>query len=143
MPLLRGAIKETFLKKFESNPYGLDKFNLVRYLPSFLQNEALVDSLISELIQDGNLLCLHAQMYKRKYLTALEYATYLPKSQDCAVLTGRLYGQTLEEIGNKLNLTRERIRQIEAKCIRKAPPLSEDLYALVFQKYDIAKKISF
>ncbi|WP_339802885.1 DNA-directed RNA polymerase subunit alpha C-terminal domain-containing protein [Paenibacillus sp. FSL R5-0744] len=140
LPLLRGAIKETFLKKFESNPYGLDKFNLVRSLPSFLQNEVLVDSLISELIQDGNLLCLHAQMYKRKYLTALEYATYLPKSQDCAVLTGRLYGQTLEDIGNKLNLTRERIRQIEAKCIRKAPPLSEDLYALVFQKYDIAKK---
>lgn len=140
LPLLRCAIKETFLKQLESIPYGLDKFNLVRSLPLFLQNEVLVDSLISELIQDGNLLCLHDQTYKRKYPTALEYAASLPKPQECAVLTGRLSGQTLDVIGKKLNLTRERVRQIETKCIRKAPTLSEDLYALVFQKYDIAKE---
>ncbi|MDF2887273.1 MAG: polymerase, alpha subunit domain protein [Lacrimispora sp.] len=140
LPLLRCAIKETFLKQLESNPYGLDKFDLVKSLPSFLQNEVLVDGLISELIQDGNLLCLHAQMYKRKYPAAFEYAASLPKPQDCAILTGRLSGQTLEEIGKKLNLTRERVRQIEKKCIRNAPTLSEDLFALVFQKYDIAKE---
>lgn len=29
------------------------------------------------------------------------------------------YEYTLEEIGNKMNLTRERIRQIEAKALRK------------------------
>ncbi|WP_422659274.1 DNA-directed RNA polymerase subunit alpha C-terminal domain-containing protein [Paenibacillus sp. EC2-1] len=137
--LLRCAIKGTFLKQLESNPYGLDKFNLVRTLPSFLQHEELADSLISELIQDGDVLCLNDQRYRRKYLTALQYAASLPKSQECTVLTGRLYGQTLDEIGKRLNLSRERIRQIEKKCIRNAPTLSEDLYALVFQKYDIAK----
>jgi hypothetical protein len=140
LPLLRCAIKETFLKQLESNPYGLDKFYLVRSVPSFLQNEVLVDSLITELIQEGEILCIHAKMYKRKYPTALEYAASLPKQQHCTVLTGRLSGQTLDEIGKELNLSRERIRQIESKCIRKAPTLSEDLYALVFQKYDIAKE---
>ncbi|WP_027087960.1 DNA-directed RNA polymerase subunit alpha C-terminal domain-containing protein [Cohnella panacarvi] len=140
LSLLRCAIKDTFLKQLESNPYGLDKFHLVSSLPSFLQNEVLVDSLLSELIQDGNLLCLHAQMYRRKYPTALEYAASLPKPQECAVLTGRLYGQTLDSIGNDLSLSRQRIQQIETKCIRKAPTLSEDLYALVYQKYDITKK---
>lgn len=140
LPLLRCAIKETFLTLLESKPYGLDKFNLLKFLPSFLQNELLVDGLIAELIEDDKLLCLHAQMYKRKYPTAFEYASSLSKSQDCAILTGRLSGLTLDEIGKKLNLTRERIRQIEKKCISKAPTLSEDLYALVFQKYDIAKE---
>lgn len=139
LPLLRRAIKETLLKQLESNPYGLDKINLIRFLPSFLQNEVFMNSLISELIQDGNLLCLRDQIYKRKYPTALEYAASLPKPQNYAVLTGRLSGQTLDEIGKELNLTRERVRQIESKCINKAPALSEDLYALVFQKYCIAK----
>ncbi|KLU64492.1 DNA-directed RNA polymerase subunit alpha [Desulfosporosinus acididurans] len=140
LPLLRCAIKETILKQLELNPYGLDKFNLVRSLPSFLQNELLVDSLILELIQDSNLLCLHDQIYKQKYPTVLEYAASLPKPQDCAVLTGRLSGKTLDKIGKELYLTRERVRQIESKCINKAPTLSEDIYALVFQKYDIAKE---
>lgn len=140
LPLLRCAIKETTLKQLESKPYGMDKFNLVRFLPSFLQNELIVDSLISELIQDGNLLCLHAEIYKRKYPTSLEYAASLSKSKDSAVLTRRLTGQTLDEIGKSLNLSRQRIQQIETKCIRKAPTLSEDMFAHVFQKYDIAKE---
>lgn len=140
LPFLRCAIKETFLKKLEINPYGLEKFYLVGCIPSFLQNEILVDCLITELIQEDKILCLHTQMYKRKYPTALEYAASLPKEQYCTVLTRRLSGQTLEEIGRELNLSRERIRQIESKCIRQAPTLSEDLFALFFQKYDISKE---
>jgi hypothetical protein len=133
LPLLRGAIKETLLKQMESNHYGLDKSNLMRFLPSFLKNELLVDSLILELINEGDLIFLSDKIYRRKYPTALEYAESLSKPQDCAVLTGRLYGQTLNEVGKKLNITRERVRQIESKCIHKAPALSEDLYALFFK----------
>jgi hypothetical protein len=139
LPLLRYAMKDALLKKLESSPYGLDKLDLMSFLPSFLQNDVLVDCLISEIIQDGNLLYINDQIYKRKYPTALEYASSLSKLQERAVLTGRFLGQTLDEIGKKLNLTRERVRQIESKCMIKAPTLNEDQYAFVFQKYDIAK----
>lgn len=40
--------------------------------------------------------------------------------QQCYVLLTRVvYGATLEEVGQRINVTRERIRQIEAKAIRK------------------------
>lgn len=139
LPLLRSAIKRTLLLKLELNHYGLDKLNLVRLIPSILQNEVLVDDLISEM-QDENLVCLLEQIYLRKYPTVLEYASSLHKPQDYAVLTGRLNGKTLDMIGRELNLTRERVRQIESKCIRKAPTLSEVRYSHVFNKYDISKK---
>jgi len=140
LPLLRSSIKNNLLEQLESTRYGLDRFNLVKSLPPFLQNDDLIGNLLLELIRDGKLLCLNDQIYQRKYPTVLEYVTILPKPQYCAVLTGRLFGRTLDEIGQELNLTRERVRQIESKCINNFPSLSEDIYAHVYQKYDITKE---
>ena len=36
------------------------------------------------------------------------------------------YTHTLEDVGNKLNVTRERIRQIEAKAIRRLKPIAKE-----------------
>lgn len=140
LPLLRCAIKKSLLNHLESNRYGLDWADLIKCLPQFLHSKELIDEMLSEMVQDGDLLCSLDQMYERKYPTALEYATSLSKPQDCAVLTGRLSGKTLEEIGKEFNLTRERVRQIESKCLRKAPTLREDLFTFVFQKYNLSKE---
>ena len=59
-----------------------------------------------------------------KILSALEKAMDSLTERERAVLEMR-YGlngekpQTLEEIGSKMNVTRERIRQIEAKALMK------------------------
>lgn len=77
--------------------------------------------------------------YAIKRMTAIEYAAQLPDQRRGYVLTERLHGRTLEDIGNELNLQRERIRQIMNKALEQHPILYEDRYAEVFQKYDFSR----
>ncbi|WP_022769084.1 DNA-directed RNA polymerase subunit alpha C-terminal domain-containing protein [Butyrivibrio sp. NC2007] len=52
-----------------------------------------------------------------------------------SVIKMRLEGKTLEECGQIVGVTRERIRQIESKAIRKKPVLREDDYGYWYQRY--------
>lgn len=77
--------------------------------------------------------------YAIKRMTAIEYAAQLPDQRRGYVLTERLHGRTLEDIGNELNVQRERVRQISNKALERHPTLYEDHYAEVFQKYDFSR----
>ena len=77
--------------------------------------------------------------YAIKRMTAIEYAAQLPDQRRGYVLTERLHGRTLEDIGNELNVQRERVRQISNKALEHHPILYEDRYAEVFQKYDFSR----
>ena len=77
--------------------------------------------------------------YTIKRMTAIEYAAQIPNQRRGYVLTERLHGRTLEDIGNELNVQRERIRQITDKALAQHPTLYEDRYAEVFQKYDFSR----
>lgn len=77
--------------------------------------------------------------YAVKRMTAIEYAAQIPDQRRGYVLTERLHGRTLEDIGNELNLQRERIRQIVNKTLEQHPIFYEDRYAEVFQKYDFSR----
>lgn len=77
--------------------------------------------------------------YALKRMTAIEYAAQLSDQRRGYVLTERLHGRTLEDIGNELNVQRERIRQIINKALEQHPVLYEDRYAEVFQKYDFSR----
>ena len=49
------------------------------------------------------------------------------------VIQARLGGQTLQEIGDRYSMTREGIRQIMKKGLRKKPYLREDKYSYIFE----------
>lgn len=59
--------------------------------------------------------------YTIKRMTAIEYAAQIPNQRRGYVLTERLHGRTLEDIGNELNVQRERIRQITDKALAQHP----------------------
>lgn len=55
------------------------------------------------------------------------------RTRECLVL--RAKGHTLEEVGEMYGITRERVRQITAKGIRRRPVLKEDMYVSLYENY--------
>lgn len=51
------------------------------------------------------------------------------------ILLERCSGKTLEEVGSRVGVTRERIRQIVVKILKKRPILLEDGFADIYTKY--------
>ncbi len=56
------------------------------------------------------------------------------------ILLKRWNGCTLQEIANDHGLTRERIRQIIAGTYAKLPPVNEDKYKNIYEKYDLSEE---
>lgn len=74
------------------------------------------DTILSE---EDAFICVDDNFVRNEISKAL--STLSPKESDIIRLRYGLDGaeKTLEEVGNKFNVTRERIRQIEAKALRK------------------------
>ncbi|MFF2911296.1 sigma factor-like helix-turn-helix DNA-binding protein [Paenibacillus sp. NPDC057934] len=78
--------------------------------------------------------------FAKKYKTIKEFLESDFKGKE--ILLRRMNGETLKEIGDNLNLTRERIRQIEGKLLSKLPELEELLYYEdVFEAYNWNEKL--
>lgn len=52
-----------------------------------------------------------------------------------SVIEGRLAGKKLRQVGEELDITRERVRQIQTKELQKRPPITEDSYRYLFDSY--------
>ena len=96
------------------------------------------------------------QVFLRRHVGALlGNACYFPrpnlsrylrrhaKEWDARVLSMlrlRLQGETLQAIGNRFSVSRERVRQITSKMARKFPPLYEDYYERPFTYFKFTKE---
>lgn len=67
-------------------------------------------------------------------VTLNEWVTSLPDNRRQA-MQGRLAGETLQVVGDRMDVTRERVRQIEKATLKKRPPLVEDVYRMPFDTY--------
>lgn len=134
------CLKKFIIKTIEENDSGLSEISLYDQLPRCLKNRELFQSFLQELIQQKVIQMNDDGLYEKRYPTVIEYANEIVDDRASQILKMRLNGMTLEETGNKYGITRERIRQIEAKYIKKSPRLSEDKYAYIFEKYDISKE---
>lgn len=137
--LLRDAIKTQIIMLLENTRYGAVLEHIEAKLPKELVQGNIVKSIINEMINDGILEYLDNGNIQNKYLSLFEYLENLKLDRSREFFLDRLKGKTLEEIGYKENLTRERVRQIVIKIINNKPRLKEDYYADVFKQYYFSK----
>lgn len=76
----------------------------------------------------------------RRWPTALEFVERVSDPRHRDILLSRLRGETLEEIGQRLGLSRERIRQLTIKALDRRPRLQEDRYQYLYNHYDFSQE---
>ena len=68
-----------------------------------------------------------------------EWLSTLPEHER-HLLERRISGATLEETGNELGITKERVRQVQTKILDSRPPLQEDSYAHLVDAYELSSE---
>ena len=139
LPTVRSAISASVLTKLDRSPYGLALTDLQTILPECLNSLTQLSNLLADMEQEGSIIRRDDTTYERLFPSVIDYVFSLTKAQDRIVLQKRLDGKTLGEIGEEFHLSRQRVQQIVATRLKKAPKLSEDRYALVFQKYNLSE----
>lgn len=74
----------------------------------------------------------------KSLISIVDYVKNYPDKRIANMMTQRMAGKTLEEIGNEQGLSRERIRAIGKKFFQEAPPLREDAFRYLFEKYHLS-----
>ncbi len=105
----------------------------------YFQNIGLYELSIKRLVENKKIEKSNNGKY-RKWLPCIDdFINSLPNKYK-KVVSMRLEGKTLEACGAELNLTRERVRQIVNKALRKKPLLREDEYAYWYQRYKFSEE---
>ena len=132
---LNKLLRDIILSKASNSIYnGVDTNTFIlRITGSATYLNAIVSNTISQMIDDKQLRIVGGRLFRYKSFLS-EWTPSLPEKNRIAV-EHRCQGMTLDEIGKELNLTRERIRQIVAKTLKKRPALYEDDYANIINDY--------
>ena len=134
---VRGTAKAKILQTIEENNNEITKANLEEHLPRHLNNTTILEEILLELeavsaVEMGEI------MIRRQYLSIVEFASQIAEERIREVIQGRIDGKTLQEIGVQYGVTRERVRQLMQKGLRKKPYLREDKYAYLYDHYDFS-----
>lgn len=107
-------------------------------LPAHLQNTGIIENALSVLCSN-ELIRITDDTIIGIYPSVIDYVNGLTDVRTRDIITAKLDGKTLEEIGAQYGgLTRERVRQLIAKAIKRFPRLDEDKYRYLYSKYDIS-----
>lgn len=121
------------------------------YWPMLKLTPKLIEAVISELVANRYLQTYHGYLFFPKNIfyqsiiskakiekPTLSFSEYLQSDfKDRELLRYRINGLTLEEIGQIMGITRERVRQRQAKVLEKLPKLVEiNRYRQLFETYD-------
>ena len=134
---VRGTVKAKILQIVEESNNEISKTALEEKLPQHLSNTTILEEILLELEAISAVEMGEVMVY-RQYPSVVEFATHIENDRIREVIQGRLEGKTLQEIGDQYNITRERVRQLMQKGLRKKPYLREDKYAYLYDHYDFS-----
>lgn len=136
-PVIRSAVKAAILKAIDSvSDCHLSDVDSV--VPSTI-NGKILNEILTEM-ETEQLIAIRGNDISRMYQTLLSFVNTIPKERTKDILLARLTGLTLDEIGQRYDLTRERVRQIVDKELNKKPRLAEDKYVYLYENYDFSKE---
>lgn len=137
-PYIQKLLKDIVIQLLEAHEEGISKKDLAEQLPNHLNNTTILEEMLIELESD-DMVSYDMVMLKRKYPSIIKYARQLEDQRQQTILLGRLTGRTLEDIGQELDLTRERVRQLLNKQIsmirQQKLRFCEDRFGSIFSKY--------
>lgn len=134
---IRGAAKAKILKIIEENGGEISKKIIEDYLPYHLGNTTIVEELLLEL-EFVSAVEIKENTIRRQYLSIVEFASQIENERERKILQLRLEGNTFQEIGEIYGITRERVRQITNRVLKKKPYLREDKYDYIFNNYKLS-----
>ena len=137
---IRQQLKQLVLSAVSDKIYcGIDRRTLITVVSN--QNSTfytIFDEIIESLIFEKQIRIVSGKVYRYKAFLN-EWINTLEGNNRIA-LECRCQGLTLEETGEKLGLTRERIRQVVAKTLKRRPKIYEDDYEEFIEKFFFTKE---
>lgn len=137
----RNAAKARIITLLERNQNEMTPKSLSEQMPHHLENTTILEEILLELELDDQITCGEA-LIVRVFPAFTQYVSELEDERMKDILFARLEGKTLEEVGEKYGITRERVRQIiskQQKLIHKQGlRFREDKYTDIFKRYLIS-----
>lgn len=124
-----------FLSVFSNTQDILELSSFFDIIPQIFNYDGVVQSILSKLEDEKRIEYINGG-YRIRLPYLEEWIDTLDDKQKL-IISMRVRNKTLEECGQVLNVTRERIRQIESKALKKRPILREDDYEYWYSKYEI------
>lgn len=131
--LFLSYMKEYVMQFIEANE-GVSGGKIEESIPEILYRKKYLGRILVSLINENVIKLIDGLLYMN-YPSIIEYTENITDPKIKEAIYYKLQGYTLENIGKKLNVTRERVRQILHKALSKRPKLEDDRYLALWEKY--------
>lgn len=145
--LMNIIYSDDFIKKFFSTYIStkllkggvIPLFALKLSLPEGLCASDVLIQIINDMVEKNRIEYIENGL-RYHLLMVMDYVKLMEEGNQKTALVNRLNGLTLEETGQIIGVTRERVRQLAKRGIEKFPKLREDDFKYWFENYDLSEE---
>lgn len=134
----RNLIKGHIYQVIKLSAQSINLFMLKKSLPQHIGHTEIINEIVREMVSDKQLE-FTTEGIKIWEETIERFINGIEDPREKTLIMKRFEGCSLEEVGGIIGVTRERVRQVEAKILRKRPKLVEDKYKDIFETYSLSK----